>query len=144
MNKIIIVLLALVVMFTAPVQADWNQNDEKMLNFNIGSTDAGVAASSNIFRVPMAGKISTIYMTDESGIATDPSDYVTITLYLNNVAYGHYHTSDGAFTAVVPKALTPTALVLAAGDILQIKVTKVGSGKATVNFGVTIAYHNGK
>jgi hypothetical protein len=140
--NIFLLIVSLLCCFMPPVKADMNQNDLNIITFDLGTTAAGSGTNSNIFRIPQNAKIDNIYIVDLSGVAIDATDTAIITLYLNNSAYGAYSTANGAITAVTPKALTPTATTLKAGDILQFKLTKGGSGKATTNMGVTIAYHN--
>lgn len=144
MNKIIVSLLiaAVIFSFSALVQAEDNQLDVNIIAANIGTTAAGTSANSPLYRIPQAAKISSIYITDLSGVASDATDYVTVSMFLNNATYGTFTSSDTAIVAVTPIALTPTGTALAAGDIVQFKLVKVASGKATTNMGVTVAYHN--
>lgn len=143
MRKILVLfMLSLAVCMVPLVQAEDNQLDLNVIPFHIGTTIAGTGANSGIYRVPQACKINSIYITDLSGVAADGTDYINVKLFKNNVAYGTFTSSDTAIVAVTPILLTPTGTSLAAGDILQIQLSKVGSGKATTNMGVTLAYHN--
>jgi cold shock CspA family protein len=144
MRKINLVLLiaAIVICVAGLVTADPNQQDINMVNFQIGTTAAGAAVNSNIFRVPQNAVIDSVYITDLGGCASSETDTAIVTMFLNNGAYGFFTTASSAIVAVTPKALTPTGVVLAAGDIVQFKLTKGASGQATTNMGVTIAYHN--
>lgn len=137
MNKMIAVLFALLLTVTS--FAGINEQNPETVFFNIGTSIASGGAVSNCFRVDRASTIESIYIVDQSGIATDATDTAIITLYLNNSAYGNYNTSSGAITANTGKALTPTAAKLAAGDVLQIRLTKGGAGKATTAMGVTLS-----
>lgn len=137
MNKIIAILFAL--MISVASFAGINEQNPETVFFNVGTSIASEGAVSNCFRVDRASTIESIYIVDQAGIATDATDTVTITLYLNNSAYGNFVTSTAAITANTGKLLTPTATKLAAGDVLQIRVTKGGAGKATTAMGVTLS-----
>jgi hypothetical protein len=142
MNKLLKVLAVLfLVALTAPAMADLNQNDPNIITFDIGTTATSTAAASAIFRIPQDAVIDSIYVTNLSTMTASSTDYATVTFVLNNTAYGTITTAATAITAVTPRALTPTALILHAGDVVQVAVTKTG-GVATTNMGVTLAYHN--
>lgn len=133
-------IVALVLFFSfliAPFAfaAEW----EKMIvPFALGTTDAGSATSSSIFRVPVQSKIESIYITSGTGAVANSSNYMVVTFYLNNAACGAFTSSSTALVANTPAAITPTGDKLAAGDTLQFKLTKVGTGTPTTDLGVTM------
>ena len=148
MNKILVVLAIVAVYFTfslAPitnVDAAPAQMNQMVIPFNIGSTDAASTTNSLVVRVPLSCKIATIYVTNEATIATSATDKVVVTLFKNGSSYGAIDNTTVPFTALTPVALTPTAVKLAAGDVLQFKVTKTASGKATTSMGISVALFN--
>ena len=137
----IIMIVALMAFFGSMLSAD-NQRDVGLLMFNLGTTEATGTAVTGVFRVPQACKIDSIPIVDQACITLSATDTATVTFYRNGSAYGAYVTSSGALAANTPVSLTPTASVLAAGDVLQFRLTKSATGKATAGLGVSIAYHN--
>lgn len=137
----IVALLALAL--AVPSFAQSNESDPTILTFDIGTTTiAASGAESGVFRIPKVAKIDSIYVTDLSGVTANSTDYIEVKFYRNNVAYGTMTSSATAMVAVTPRALTPTAAYLAAGDVIQFKLTKAGAGQVTTNLGVTMTIHH--
>lgn len=137
-------LFALVLFFSilfAPFAfaGEWDKN---VILFNIGTTASGTAANSGIVRIPQSAKIDTIYVTDRLGYAVDGSNYAVVTCYLNGSANGALTSSDTALVAMTPAALTPTISNLSAGDTLQFRLTKVGTGTTTADLSVSVGIYN--
>lgn len=136
MKKIIIALIAVLATVGALAANQWNKQP---IQFVIGTTAAGSAANSGIVRIGQAAQIDSIYLTDLSGVAVDATDHISVKFYVNAVEKGEYMSSATALVANTPLAMTPTEYNLAAGDVLQFKCTKGGSGQATTNLTATVA-----
>jgi hypothetical protein len=119
-----------------------NESNPQVITFALGTTIAASATESVIYRIPKSAKIDSIYVTNLSTIGVDADNNASITFFLNNAAYGNLSTAVATITAVTPKILTPTGTALSAGDTVQFKLGKGGTGAATTNMGVTLQYHN--
>ena len=143
MKRLLIVLFILA--FALPSFADeW---DKQVIFFSLGDTIAAATSTSGIVRFPQIGKIDTIYVTDQAGVASAATDFLTLTCYLNGAAYGSMVTNGAVATGVTlvantPKLFTPTAKLIAAGDVLQFRLTKDGAGTATDGLGVSVSFFN--
>lgn len=135
-------LVAVALVMTLTTFASANEWDKNVINFSLGTTLAASETVSDIVRVPQDAKIDKIYVTDQAGVAKDATDTAIVTMYLNGSAYGHITSADAALVANTPLALTPTAVNLVAGDIIQFRLTKGASGKATAGLGVSVSYFN--
>lgn len=125
---------------------EWDKNFVA-LQLGDNTVIAASATNTGIYRVPQDAQIDRIYLTSASAVASDASNYVTLTFYLNNSSYGTLTTcgtTAGAVSlvATTPSRLTPTGVNLTAGDIIQFKLTKGGSGAAMTDPGVTLSYFN--
>ena len=139
-NLIAVMVVALISILTTFASA--NEWDKNVINFIIGTTLAASETVSDIVRIPQSAKIDKIYITDQAGVAKDATDTAIVTMYLNGSAYGNITSADAALVANTPLLLTPTAVNLVAGDIIQFRLTKGGSGKATAGMGVSVSYFN--
>lgn len=146
MKRILLAIVLLSIAITPSFADEW----EKIpLFFQLGDNTviAASATQTGIYRMPQAARIDTIYFTSASAVASDASNYMTLTFYRNNSAYGTITTNGAAaagvtLVATTPAALTPTARFLSAGDIVQFKLTKGGSGVAMTDMGVTMTVTN--
>lgn len=102
--------------------------------------DKTFAATPTIFmfRAQQAGTVLGCYVSDETGVAADPTNYMTLTL-TNTGQAGAGTTSMGthvgtaAITAGVPKAFTLSTTLthrrFVAGDIIKMVKTEAASGQ---------------
>jgi len=139
-NLIAVMVVALISILTPFASA--NEWDKNVINFSIGTTLAASETVSDIVRIPQSAKIDKIYITDQAGVAKDATDTAIVTMYLNGSAYGNITSADAALVANTPLLLTPTAVNLVAGDIIQFRLTKGGAGKATAGMGVSVSCFN--
>ncbi len=102
--------------------------------------DKTVAATPTLFfwRAAFPGRVAGCYASDETGVAADPTNYMTLTL-TNTGAAGSgttsmaTHVGTAAIAAGVPKAFTLSTtaanLEFAAGDIIKVVKTEAGLGQ---------------
>jgi hypothetical protein len=140
------VLSVISVLFVPAWADEWNK---MVVPLKLGTTTAGTAASSGVYRVPQSAKIDSIYLTDQSGIASDATDYDTVVVYKSGGSIATWTSNGVISTATTLVAITPKAMTvgtglgnLDAGDVLQARLTKAGSGKASTGMGLTITYFN--
>jgi hypothetical protein len=134
MKRIFALIVLAIVLFAVPASADqWNKI---ALPLVIGTTASGTAQNSGIVRIPQAAQIDSVYVTESKAISADDNGLI-VNLYLNNAVIGTV-SSATALVANTPLAVTPTSYNLAAGDILQAKATKAGTGTTTVDLTVTV------
>lgn len=110
------------------------------LSIFVKPEDKTFAATPTIFmwRAAFPGRLAACYASDETGVAADPTNYMTLTL-TNTGAAGAgttsmaTHVGTAAITAGVPKAFTNSTtdanLEFAAGDIIKMVKTEAGSGQ---------------
>ncbi len=138
MKRIIALVLLALVITPSVFAAEWSK---MIVPFTLGTTIAASETNSAVFRIPQAAKIESIYLTDRLGAASSTTDYLEVKFYLNDSAYGTFTSSGTTIVAVTPIAITPTASVLAAGDVVQFKLTKTGSGAITTDMGITMTIY---
>ena len=113
---------------------------DKILCIPFKPEDKTLAATPTLFvwRAPCAGEVVGFYAIDQTGVAADASNYMTLTL-TNAGQAGAGTTSMAtragttAFTAEVPNAFTLSTtsanLRFVAGDIIELIKTEAGSGQ---------------
>ncbi|MFZ5426668.1 MAG: hypothetical protein ACOZEN_06815 [Thermodesulfobacteriota bacterium] len=113
---------------------------DKVLSIFVKPEDKTLAATPTIFmwRAPFAGRVIGCYASDETGVAADATNYMTLTL-TNTDADGTGTTSMGthvgtaAVAAGVPKAFTlsttAASIEFDAGDIIKLVKTEAGTGQ---------------
>ena len=110
------------------------------ISISMKPEDKTVAATPTLFvwRAAFPGKVAGFYATDQTGVAADASNYMTLTL-TNAGQAGAGTTSMAtyvgttAFAAEVPNAFTlsttASSLEFVAGDIIELIKTETGSGQ---------------
>lgn len=112
----------------------------KVLSIFVKPEDKTFAATPTIFmwRAPFAGQVVGCYVSDETGVAADPTNYMTLTLTNTGAAATGStsmgtHVGTAAIAAGIPKAFTLSTtaanLVFAAGDIIKMVKTEAASGQ---------------
>lgn len=146
MKSVVLVLALLSLLTVVPGFSAENDYNPQILAFPIGTTNAGSSAASIVTAVlPANITITSVYVVDRGGVATDATDTVTIDLLDDGDVKSTYVTSTAALVAATPKAMTITAANarIAKSSVVTARCTKGGSGQATTDLLLVITYFNG-
>jgi len=143
MNKILIVLVVLVSLFTAPVFAIEADYLPLSFVFPLVTTNAGTGAVSTVaFVAPENITIKSLYVTETSGVVASSTDYATFSLKVGSAVVQAHSTNAVNLTAMTPAAFTLDASKrkIAKGSVVTLALTKVGTGVAATTPNVQLNY----
>ena len=145
MNKKILIIILFILSFAFAALAD--DYSPKVINFPIGTTAAGAAATSTVYiHVPRNILVTHVYLSDQGTITASSTNYMTVFLNASGSLVAGYTSSGTALVAQAPTSLTAyssTSFKVQKDTVLSAGVTKTAGGFATTLMNVSMEYIDG-